>query len=175
MLIAYAAHGLTYVESPVGMAVDLSALNENLKAPSGLTIERVGGRETLRQWAYTSAIGFGLSGADADTWFDVFTDLGSELPLRNYLGILDWEPVATSQLFVAADMAGIYAVATVPEARRQGIGTAMTLAPLRKALALSYRIGILHASPMGLGIYRRIGLRETCKMSRHTWTDEASQ
>lgn len=170
-----AAHGLTYVESPVGMAMDLSALNENLKAPSGLTIERVGGREALRQWAYASAIGFGLSRADADTWFDVFADLGSELSLRNYLGILNGEPVATSQLFVAADVAGIYAVATVPEARRQGIGTAMTLAPLREACALGYRMGILHASPMGRGIYRRIGFQEYCKMSRYVWTETTDQ
>jgi ribosomal protein S18 acetylase RimI-like enzyme len=169
------AHGLTYVESPTGMAADLSALNEHLTAPSGLEIERVGDMETLRQWAYASIIGSGLPETSVDTWFDIFAGLGFELPLRNYLGILDGEPVATSQLLIAAGVAGIYVVVTLPEARRQGIGTAMTLAPLREARALGYRIGILHASSMALGMYRRIGFREYCKMSRYVWADETSQ
>jgi GNAT superfamily N-acetyltransferase len=170
-----AAHGLTYVEGMPGMAVDLSALNEDLTTPCGLTIEHVGDREALRQWAHTSIIGSGLPETSVDTWFDVFAGLGFELPLRNYVGVLNGEPVATSELFVAAGVAGIYVVATRPEARRQGIGTAMTLAPLREARALGYRIGILHASPMGLGVYRRLGFREYCRMSHYVWAGETSQ
>jgi GNAT superfamily N-acetyltransferase len=170
-----AAHGLTYTESPTGMAADLSALNEDLTAPSGLAIEHVRDTETLRMWAYASIIGCGLPETSVATWFDAFAGLGFDLPLRNYIGILDGEPVATSQLFVSAGVAGIYVVATLPEARRQGIGTAMTFAPLREARALGYRIGILHASRMGLGVYRRLGFQEYCKMSRYTWTDQTSQ
>jgi GNAT superfamily N-acetyltransferase len=157
------------------MAADLSALNEDLTAPSGLTIERVRDTETLRKWAYASIIGCGLPEISVDPWFDAFAGLGFDLPLCNYIGILSGKPVATSELFVAADVAGIYVVATIPEARRQGIGAAMTLAPLREARTLGYRMGILHASRMGLGVYRRLGFQEYCKMSRYTWTDETSQ
>ena len=167
-----ATHGFTYTEGSTGMAVDLSALNEDLPAPSGLTIERVGDMEALRQWAYASIIGFGHPESDVDIWFDVFTGLGFDLPLRNYVGILDGEPVATSQLFLAAGVAGIYVVATVPGARRQGIGAALTLAPLREARAMGFRVGILHASSMGVGMYRRLGFREYCKMSHYVWTRE---
>ena len=70
---------------------------------------------------------------------------------------------------------GIYVVATIPEARRQGIGTALTLAPLREARAMGYRIGILHASQMGLRVYRRLGFQEYCKMSCYEWAGETSQ
>jgi ribosomal protein S18 acetylase RimI-like enzyme len=157
------------------MAADLSALNEDLTAPSGLIVERVRDMGALRQWADTSATGFAFPETSVDTWFDVFAGLGFELPLRNYLGVLNGKPVATSQLFLAAGVSGIYVVVTLPEARRQGIGTAMTLAPLREARALGYRIGVLHAGRMALGVYRRIGFREYCKMSRYVWADEMGQ
>jgi GNAT superfamily N-acetyltransferase len=165
------AHGFVYTEGGPGMAVDLLELNEDLTTPSGLTIERVGDPGTLKKWAYASHVGFGWNLTDTyvNIWFDVFAGLGFDLPLRNYVGILDGEPVATSELFLAAGVAGIYVVATIPEVRRQGIGTAITLAPLREARAKGYRIGILHSSPMGLEMYRRLGFQEYCKMSHYVW------
>ena len=168
------AHGLAYTDGGPGMAVDLLALNENVTAPSNLTIERVGDTVTLKKWAYASITGFEHPETDVNTWFDVFTGLGFDLPLRNYVGILNGEPVATSELFLAAGVAGIYVVATLPEARRQGIGVAMTLAPLREACVLGYRIGILHSSPMGLGVYRRLGFQEYCKMRHYRWAGKTS-
>jgi GNAT superfamily N-acetyltransferase len=159
-------HGLMYAEGGPGMAADLLALNEDLPAPTGLTIERVEDSEALRKWAYASIIGFGLPETSVETWFDLFNSLGFCLPLRNYVGILNGEPVAASDLFLGAGVAGIYVVGTVPDARRQGIGAAMTLAPLRDARIMGFRVGILHASAMGEGVYRRLGFQEYCKMSR---------
>jgi ribosomal protein S18 acetylase RimI-like enzyme len=162
-----AAHGLSYTDGGPGMAVDLLALNEDVTTPSDLTILRVEDSGTLRKWAYASIIGFGKPEASVDAWFDLFAGLGFDAPLRNYVGLLRGEPAATSELFLAAGVAGIYVVTTLPEARRRGIGTALTLAPLREARAMGYRVGILHSSPMGLGVYRRLGFREYCRMSHY--------
>jgi GNAT superfamily N-acetyltransferase len=147
------------------MAVDLRALNEDLPTPTGLRVQCVDEPESLRKWAHASIIGFELPEKNIAPWCDLFAGLGFDLPLRNYLGILDGEPVATSELFLGAGVAGIYVVATVPEARRQGIGAALTLAPLLDARAMGFRIGILHASSMGLGVYLRLGFQEYCRMS----------
>ena len=61
-----------------------------------------------------------------------------------------------------------------PEARQQGIGTALTLEPLREARETGYRIGILHPSEMGVGVYGRLGFEECCKLSCATWTGEGA-
>ncbi len=165
-------HGLTYTDGGPGMAVDLPALNEAL-APANLTIKQVRDAGTLKQWVRTAAIGFGLPDSSEGACFDLFAGLGFDLPLCNYVSFLNGEPVAASQIFLAAGVAGIYWIATVPGARRQGIGAAMTQAPLREARAMGYRIGILHSSSMGLGVYHRLGFREYCRMTHYVWADAA--
>ncbi len=169
------AHGLTYTDGGPGMAVDLLALNEDVTAPSDLAIRRVGDIKTLKRWVHASATGFGLPDTSEGPCVDLFAGLGFELPLRNYVGLLKGEPVAAAQLFLGAGVAGIYWVSTVPEARRQGIGTALTLAPLREARAMGYRIGILHSGPLGLGVYSRLGFQEYCRMSHYFWAGESGQ
>lgn len=165
------AHGLVYGDQ-IGMAADLLALNEDLTSPSNLIIEPVGDKETLEQFIDAALIGFGLPNNSENACLDLFAGLGFDMPLRNYVGLMDGKPVATSQLFLAAGVAGIYWVATIPEVRKQGIGMAMTLAPLREARDMGYRISILHPSEMGLGVYRRIGFEEYCKLSYGIWIDE---
>jgi GNAT superfamily N-acetyltransferase len=168
-------HGLTYSDGGPGMAVDLLGLNEDLPTPTGLTIERVKDTAASRKWAHAAILGFELPETTVDIWFDLFTGLGFDLPLRSYLAILNGQPVATSQLFLGAGVAGIYCVATVPQARRQGIGAAITLAPLREARALGMRVAILHSTPMGLGVYPRLGFQEYCKMSCYgKWASDVS-
>lgn len=165
-------HGFTYSKGALGMAVDLLALNEDWPSPSGLTIEAVGDGEALAQWIHPFFMGFGghagFGGRDErKASFELFSGLGFEMPLRSYVGWLDGKPVAASQLFLGAGVAGIYCVATVPEARGQGIGGALTLAPLREARAMGYRIGILQASPMGESVYRRLGFQEYGRLSNY--------
>lgn len=163
------AHGFQYAEGPPGMAADLVALDEDVTAPPELRIEQVGDPAMLMQWVSTLFRGFGLPEDGEDALFDVLVGPGFDLPLRHYLGFLGDEPVATAELFLGAGVAGIYGVVTVPKARRRGIGAALTLAPLREARDLGYGVGILHSSEMALGLYRRLGFREYCKMGHYVW------
>ncbi|KAB8314073.1 GNAT family N-acetyltransferase [Tolypothrix campylonemoides VB511288] len=59
-----------------------------------------------------------------------------------------------------AGVAGIYYVATLPKARRQGFATALVLAALHKARALKYSVGTLQALQMGVNVYTQIGFQE---------------
>ena len=84
--------------------------------------------------------------------------------MRNYLGYLNGEPVSTSCVFFGGGAAGIYNVATLPEARGKGLGAAITLQPLLDARQAGYRVGTLQSSDMGFNVYKKLGFRHLCQI-----------
>jgi GNAT superfamily N-acetyltransferase len=169
------AHGFSYGGDDIGMAVDLAALPEEVPVSAVLEIERVKDEETLGAWQDTLARGFGEGPVEAEWVGEMYRrlGLGDDGPWRHYLGRLDGAPVATSTLFVSAGVAGIYFVSTVEEARRQGIGGAITLAPLREAREMGHGVGVLGASEMGYPVYRRLGFQECCRIGLYEWRPDS--
>ena len=108
--------------------------------------------------------GYGLPLDWENTIFAEWHKLGLEFPLKNYIGYLNDEPVATASVFYGGGAAGIYSVATLPKARGRGIGAAITLKPLLDARAMGYRIGILQSSDMGFNVYKKLGFRHLCQI-----------
>jgi ribosomal protein S18 acetylase RimI-like enzyme len=168
------AHGLTQKQDKPGMAIDIFNMSEGTPAPSDLAIERVTEIETLQKWCNVMGTGFGLPDFAIDAFLDFNSALGfaSQVPLQNYIGWMNGEPVATSTLVLGAGVAGIYNIATVPEARRMGIGYAMTLNLLREARAMGYRVGVLYASKMGANIYLKMGFKEYCRLGQYVWNSD---
>lgn len=159
------AHGFTCVFRGVpGMAVDLEQVEEAQSVPDGFVIEPVSDVERLAQWLHPLKVSFDLQDVTASAYRDLFASqgFGPDLPWRLFIGLVDGHPVAASRLFCAAGVAGIYHVATVPEARGQGIGTAMAVAAARAGRERGYRAGILTASGEGHSIYRRLGFQDCC-------------
>jgi GNAT superfamily N-acetyltransferase len=146
------------------MAADLYGLKEGVAGPRELSVRQAEDRESLKIWCRTTAEGFGMQGSAGALleWFEGGVDLG--IPLLFYLGYLEGRPVATSLLLLAEGVAGIYFVATLPAARRTGIGYSITLEPLREARRMGYGVGVLQASSAGAPVYRKMGFLESCKM-----------
>lgn len=167
-------HGFTPLFELAGMAADLEALAENLHTPTKLEIRPVADSETLKQWVDTFTAGFNVAGSMEEAIYQLFASLifDPEIPWYHFLGVLDGMPVATSAMYIGGGVAGIYFVATIPEVRRRGIGSLSTLAPLRKAMAMGYRIAVLHASPMAVNMYRVLGFQEYCRMGLFAWQPE---
>jgi len=78
---------------------------------------------------------------------------------RMIIGLSDGKVVATGALYISGEAAGIYFIATLEEARRKGIGTAVTRYCLELAKTARVPLVILHASRMGEPVYLNIGFR----------------
>jgi predicted GNAT family acetyltransferase len=163
-------HGFRHDGNTPGMAMDLAVLPSLIPQPDRLVIKLVDTPPMLNVWAQTFARGYGLPDSLATSAFDLFISLGQELPYRYYLAYVNGRPVAASMLFLGAGVAGIYCVATVEEARGQGIGAAVTLAPLLEARSLGYHAGTLQSSDMGYNVYRRIGFQKVCSIDHYFLT-----
>jgi GNAT superfamily N-acetyltransferase len=168
------AHGFTREGNEPGMAVDISSLPEDIPTPPGLTIELVQDIETLKKWNRVITIGFGMSDLFSAAFATAIEGIGftGEPPFYNYLGCLNNEPVATASLFLAAGVAGIYCVATVPDARRKGIAIAMTFKALAESRRRGYRVGVLQASEMGVNVYPKLGFRQYFDIDHYVWVPE---
>ena len=167
-------HGFRYDYNAHGMAVDLRKLNFAQETLPGLAIMPVSDIPTLQEWTHTFMLGYELPPAWESSLLALMTGIGLEWPVRNYLGYLNGKPVATSNVFLGAGVAGVQFVATLPEARGQGIGAALTLAPLRETQPRGYRIGILQSSNMGYQVYQRLGFQRVCQMEHFYWSSESA-
>jgi ribosomal protein S18 acetylase RimI-like enzyme len=166
------SHGLRCVEESPGMAVDLNALNQDIRFPSELAIERVSNAEVLSEFVDLMRVGFEMPEFTGAALFEEFNAMGltDKSLWRNYVGWLDGEVVTTASLALAVGVAGIYNVVTLPKARRRGLGAAITLAALGEARELGYRIAVLQSSAEGLGVYRRLGFEQYSTYSIYVGT-----
>jgi len=157
------ARGLEHRVTLTPMTVALDPMPTAERVP-GLTIERVEDPAAYEDWIVAEHRGFEADGEPAGGLAAVrrAMGIGHGFPLYHFLGRLDGAPAATATLLPAGGIAGIHDVSTVPEARRRGIGTAMTLAALHEAHRLGYEMAFLQPSAMGRPLYERIGFRQRC-------------
>jgi fermentation-respiration switch protein FrsA (DUF1100 family) len=163
----------TELGSP-GMIADLTEVPLEVLAqvPDGFAISRVTTREDLEDFKRVLVGAYGMPEAMADGWVQAAETVGiGRTPWRMYLGRLNGVPVATNMVLAGAGVTSVYGVATIPEARGQGIGGAITLAPLLEDRDAGIRFAVLFSSMQGVGAYRRIGFREVdgIWIDRYLW------
>lgn len=156
--------GWTPVSPCTGMAIRLDGPVPDAPLPDGLTISTADDAESLRTWAgvYFSAAPQEYKEAVADIIDEL--GCGPHLPWTNYIGHINGKAVASSMVFVEAGVAGLYYIGTLPDHRKQGIGTTMTNYSLKQAQLQSHDLVVLQATDMGADIYRRVGFQEYCKI-----------
>lgn len=166
------AHCLFYVAGEAGMALDLATAPITAPRLPGLRIVTVANAAGCNDFARATIAGFELPLHYLDRWQAIHAGLGHDLPLRSYLATQDGSLAGCAQLFLDGSVAGVYDVAVLPAFRGRGVGRALTLAALADARQLDARIAVLHASPMGAGLYQRLGFRQYCRMGRFVWDGE---
>jgi ribosomal protein S18 acetylase RimI-like enzyme len=151
---AAAAAGLRVVVARPGMVADPTSVRAPT-VPSGLTIER--GDEQLDDVASVATEGFG--GDVAINRAFVADEVWRDPVARVYVARLDGTAVATAETSLRDGVIGVFGVATVPSARRRGIGAAITAHAVRDR-ADEADLAFLQSSEMGRGVYERLGFRE---------------
>ncbi|MCL1470799.1 GNAT family N-acetyltransferase [Argonema antarcticum] len=155
-------HGLKRVEQAAGMALDLNLLSENDLLFKDLNIRKATKLEHLEHYAHIIAACWNPPDPSVIKFYQQAAAIAfdSESPVLFYIGYLDNEPIATSELFLDAGVAGIYGVVTLEKYRKRGLGTAMTLTALCDAKKQGYQTATLQASEDGKNLYSRLGFKE---------------
>ena len=154
------SQGFTLNQGPPGMVCDLQDLPAAIPTPPGFTIQSVHDPSVLKDWTETFCTGYGLPSSFIHPSYEIFAEIGFQSGLHHYMGYLDGKPAAAASLFYSDEIAGIYNVAVLEQARGQGLGAAITLTPLLEARAQGYTLGALQSSEMGFNVYRRLGFRK---------------
>ena len=82
--------------------------------------------------------------------------------------VSDGTPVATVATFDHSQDCGIYNLATLPHARRKGLGTALATLATHDARARGCRTATVQATPMAERIYTAIGFRDLGRVLEYT-------
>lgn len=123
---------------------------------TNLRIERIATEAALDDHVRVVAEGFGSW--MPETLGRIFTSKLLEEPdWAGWIGYEDGVPVASAQLVVHRNVAGLYYIATVEAARRKGYGDAITRHAVREGQARGCDLACLQASPSGRPVYERLG------------------
>jgi GNAT superfamily N-acetyltransferase len=155
------SRGFSKIEPMPAMAVDLTSL-EPTKPPEGYDFVKVSSAVDGTEWANVVAAGFQLPRGLARLLSPEVHGASTEPDAQvQFFGIqCGGKMVATTMLYLANGLAGIYCVATLPEERGKGLGAHVTAEALRVAKRLGYGVGVLQSSAAGHGVYLALGFRD---------------
>lgn len=99
------------------------------KRNPAVEIRRVADEREMDVFSHVQAAGFAQKQEDYERWYPWLRS-ANHRNLRNgeqafYVGYLDGKAVGTPLLVMTKGLGGIYAVATLPEYRKQGVGTSL--------------------------------------------------
>jgi GNAT superfamily N-acetyltransferase len=86
---------------------------------------------------------------------------------------LDGRPVGSGTVFFDGTTGGLYNIATVPDARGQGVGRAITATLANVARERGCAQTVLHASEAGRPLYERLGYEAVCVVPQFVWIPPA--
>jgi ribosomal protein S18 acetylase RimI-like enzyme len=153
------------------MAAEMRAIDIDTPGPAELSVQRVVTEDDHVRWLRVMEVGFDMPEGHTQTIDRTVRALGfdGDVPWIRFVGTVDGAAVASSGLMLFGGLAGVYNVATVPEARRRGFGTALTREALRYGREAGYRVSALGASDMGVAVYERMGFRDVCVVRQYVY------
>jgi ribosomal protein S18 acetylase RimI-like enzyme len=165
------ARGLRHAYDAPGMIADLMAVPLDVPLPAGITMRQLAHVDELADWLSVFTVVFSSPEHERGIWRDAYArcGVGENQPWQHFVAFDGDTPLATTSVLVDGDLAGIYFVATMPEARGRGIGAAVTRAAMRYAREAGATRAALQSSDSGFGVYRALGFEQRCLVSAYEW------
>ncbi len=141
---------------------------------SQLCVRRVQTKPDLRVWWTASALGFGMTQRAAQRWYDAYRrhGFGRLASVRNFIGQVERDTVASATLVLAGGIAGIYDVSTLPAYRGRGYASAL----IRHLLAQARQVGFSHAGLQtrdAIDLYRKLGFEAGFQEEEFFWSADS--
>lgn len=165
------ARGLRHAYDAPGMIADLTAVPLDAPLPRGITMRQVTHVDELADWISVFAAVFSSPEHERGVWRDAYVrcGVGEKMPWQHFVAYEGDTPLAITSVLVEGNLAGIYFVATMPEARGRGIGSAATRAAMRYARDAGATRAALQSSDSGFGVYQSLGFEQRCVVSAYEW------
>lgn len=153
--------GFVQLDPMPAMAVEIDALAAAELPPGYESVRVVDGKEAS-DWTDILAMGYpiprGLAHIISPESLPTTTAIDADV---QFFGVgREGRLVATSMLYLAGGLAGVYCVATLPEERGMGLGAHVTAEALRAAGRAGYKVGVLQSSDAGHSIYLALGFAD---------------
>jgi predicted transcriptional regulator YdeE/GNAT superfamily N-acetyltransferase len=145
-----------------GIALDISqGVPSKPTASSDLKIKIVESDTELKSFTNLAANAFALSPKATEQWLALNHSVMKKNEQVHFMAYLNGVPVGTASLSLAPSSAGIWSLATLPEYRKHGIGSALVHAALVEAKKHYHNqvMAILMPKGMAWGVFTKMGFK----------------
>jgi len=166
--------GMQEIDVVDGMIADLANLPDIPAKPDGFDVREVIAESDTRQALDLIAWRWKIEQDAIMHLYAVNEQLRVGTPqalARLWAAYDDGVMVSKTALHFTPGTAGIYGVATRPEARGRGLAAHLVLWSLHEARAAGYTTSVLHSSPMAVSLYRRMGFESIAPFTVYASAD----
>ncbi len=156
------ARGFAEMDVFDGMVVEPGKLNASVSAPDDVQIHEIKPEDepvvlemVAKRWsAPTDAM------SQLQAFFRSARIGEPDSPMRGWLATMNGAPIGKGFTYRTDNIVGLYGVATRPEARGKGIGSALCARALRDSCADGVDLLVLHSTKMAHALYAGFGFRD---------------
>jgi ribosomal protein S18 acetylase RimI-like enzyme len=152
--------GLKDVEPIYGMARTLSGLPDIPPLPAGFEIRKVADESDASAFYQFAAWRWHIPKEYTETYAAIAAGFQLGKPRsRGHMWQIwhEGHPVSKAGMYLGSGSAGIYAVVTLPEARRLGLAGILTITAIHEARRAGCNLAVLHSTPMAQNLYQSLG------------------